>query len=94
MTDLKAAKITTSLVTLMWNKPESEKNYSYEVQADSVVPPSKMVNITLKNNYTFGNLESARNYSFTVTTLTPDDTRAESVTISKYTSMFNNIILQ
>ncbi|XP_015237762.1 PREDICTED: receptor-type tyrosine-protein phosphatase eta-like [Cyprinodon variegatus] len=85
VTDLKAAEITTSLVTLMWNQPESEKNYSYEVQADSVVLPSKMVNITLKKNYTFGNLESARNYSFTVTTLTPDDTRAESVTISKYT---------
>lgn len=83
-------EITTSSVTLTWNQPDSEPPFIYEVQVKNVVSnnykPSILTNNTTE---TVADLESGSNYSFTVTTLTADSTRAESVVVFYYTSKCN-----
>ncbi|CAG5958272.1 unnamed protein product [Menidia menidia] len=81
VTELKQTEITTNSVTLVWEQRESKTSYSYEVHvADK--PPAKVVNIT---GATVLDLRSGSNYSFTVTTLTADGTRAEPATVSYFT---------
>ncbi|KAM9753688.1 receptor-type tyrosine-protein phosphatase eta [Menidia menidia] len=81
VTELKQTEITTNSVTLVWEQRESKTSYSYEVHvADK--PPAKVVNIT---GATVLDLRSGSNYSFTVTTLTADGTRAEPETVSYFT---------
>ncbi|KAM4734630.1 receptor-type tyrosine-protein phosphatase eta [Anableps anableps] len=89
VTDLMATEITTSSVTLNWNKPNSKPPHIYEVRVESVVSnasKSELVNIT---TIRFDGLESGRKYNFTITTLTEDHIRAESVSVFYHTRPYN-----
>ncbi|XP_023207016.1 receptor-type tyrosine-protein phosphatase beta isoform X4 [Xiphophorus maculatus] len=88
VTGLTKTKITPSSVTLKWNQANSKPPYIYEVQLTSVLNVSqwKVVNYT---TITFDGLKSGSKYNFTVTTVTEDYTRAESVKVFYYTSPYN-----
>ncbi|XP_043980901.1 receptor-type tyrosine-protein phosphatase eta isoform X2 [Gambusia affinis] len=89
VTGLTKTEITTSSVTLKWNQTNSKPPYLYEVQLESESQP-KVVNTT---TFTFDSLKSGSKYTFTVTTMTEDYTRAESVTVFYYTRPYNITVL-
>lgn len=87
--NLTETKITTTSVTLKWNQPDSTPPFNYEVQVKNDSDNSKPSILTNNTMVTVANLESGSNHSFTVTTLTADSTRAESVIVSYYTKPYN-----
>ncbi|XP_016531566.1 receptor-type tyrosine-protein phosphatase eta isoform X1 [Poecilia formosa] len=89
VTGLTETEITTSSVTLKWNQPSSKPPYIYEVQLGSVVPNESRLKRINTTTFTFDGLTSGRKYNFTVTTITEDYTRAESVKVFYYTRPYN-----
>ncbi|XP_039665211.1 receptor-type tyrosine-protein phosphatase eta isoform X4 [Perca fluviatilis] len=82
VTNLTTTNITTNAVTLVWDQPESKPNYLYLVQTtNSYIFPS----VVDSKKITISGLLSGSNYSFTVTTQTPDGTKADPVPVSYFT---------
>ncbi|XP_028442176.1 receptor-type tyrosine-protein phosphatase eta [Perca flavescens] len=82
VTNLTMTNITTNAVTLVWDQPESKPNYSYLVQTNN---SSIFVSVVVSKNITINGLLSGSNYNFTVTTQTPDGTKADPVPVSNFT---------
>ncbi|XP_027857431.1 receptor-type tyrosine-protein phosphatase eta isoform X2 [Xiphophorus couchianus] len=89
VTGLTKTKITPSSVTLKWNQANSKPPYIYEVQLTSVVLNVSQWKVVNYTTITFDGLKSGSKYNFTVTTVTEDYTRAESVKVFYYTSPYN-----
>ncbi|XP_070406804.1 receptor-type tyrosine-protein phosphatase eta isoform X3 [Nothobranchius furzeri] len=84
VTNLTATKITTNTVILDWNVLEGKTGYSFEVLVQNAGSPVSVRNTT-STSFNVTGLSSGTNYSFTVTTLTADGTRADPVTQSNFT---------
>lgn len=80
---LRQSNITTNAVTLVWEQPDINSDYSYAVQASNGHSSS-----VSDNTETITGLVSGSNYSFTVTTETADGTQAAPVTMSYFTRMY------
>jgi len=80
---LRQTEISTDAVTLEWEAPKNQSHYSYLVettngsflQSETVLSQHKVIT----------GLLSGTNYSFTVTTQTPNGTQAAPVTVSYFT---------
>ncbi|XP_032379279.1 receptor-type tyrosine-protein phosphatase eta [Etheostoma spectabile] len=83
VTNLTQTQITTNSVTLMWEQPQSKPYYSYVVRTNNGSIVSSEV-VSNKQKEVTG-LLSGSNYSFTVTTRTPDGTEAAPGTVSYFT---------
>ncbi|XP_061578753.1 receptor-type tyrosine-protein phosphatase beta-like [Cololabis saira] len=85
--NLHQTDISTGSVTLVWEQLESKPSYSYEVKVIDPTPAAPA--IVKEMNTTVHGLESGRNVSFTVTTLTADGTQAEPVPVSYFTRPYH-----
>ncbi|XP_034071781.1 receptor-type tyrosine-protein phosphatase eta isoform X8 [Gymnodraco acuticeps] len=81
--NLSVTEITTSSISVMWNKPEGNSS-SFRVQwSDGNVPKSDKVNQTQIN---ISNLTAGVHYDITITAVAGDgSTEGESTTVSQYT---------
>ncbi|CAJ1057368.1 tenascin-X-like isoform X5 [Xyrichtys novacula] len=73
-------QITTNTVTLFWEQSESKPDYLYEVQVSN-----NNTLETFNTTATINDLFSGSNYTFTVTSMTADRTRAAPVTAAYFT---------
>uniref|UniRef100_A0AAV2KZU1 protein-tyrosine-phosphatase n=1 Tax=Knipowitschia caucasica TaxID=637954 RepID=A0AAV2KZU1_KNICA len=88
VTELRQTEITVDSVTLMWNQTDYKSDYSFLVEVSNI--SSKISsNISRDFTYTAEMLISGTNYSFSVTTLTADGTKASSETVSYFTRPYS-----
>ncbi|XP_034734384.1 receptor-type tyrosine-protein phosphatase eta [Etheostoma cragini] len=83
VTNLTQTQITTNSVTLLWEQPQSKPYYSYVVRTNNGSIVTSEVALNKQKDVT--GLLSGSNYSFTVTTQTPDGTEAAPATVSYFT---------
>ncbi|XP_029908872.1 receptor-type tyrosine-protein phosphatase eta-like isoform X2 [Myripristis murdjan] len=86
---LRQGGITTDAVMLLWDQPERKPDFTYLVQTSSSQPPVLPVELHNTTQATINGLQSGSNYTFTVTTRTPDGTAAAPVTVSYFTRPYN-----
>ncbi|XP_034032788.1 receptor-type tyrosine-protein phosphatase eta isoform X2 [Thalassophryne amazonica] len=88
VSELKAAEISTDNVTLVWEQQEIKSDYTYVVEVTNG-SSSFQYEVVTNTTCTVTGLLSGTNYSFTVTTQTPDGTKAAPVTESCFTRPYS-----
>jgi phosphoribosylformylglycinamidine (FGAM) synthase-like enzyme len=92
VTNLTAADVTTTAVSLTWLRPGDHKpEYSYQVTVLENVTQKQQLNTT-PENYTVTSLTSGVNYTFQVSTVVQGVKSTEETT-SSYTGMSLKLLL-
>lgn len=85
VSNLTQTQVTTNSVSLKWDQLESKPYYYYNVQAFNSSHSETISSNASSTNKTVDKLESGTNYTFIVTTVTPDGTRSEPSMVSYFT---------
>ncbi|XP_036068490.1 receptor-type tyrosine-protein phosphatase eta isoform X4 [Oryzias melastigma] len=85
VSNLTQTQVTTNSVSLKWDQLESKPYYYYNVQAFNSSHLETISSNANSTNKTVDKLESGTNYTFIVTTVTPDGTRSEPSMVSYFT---------